>query len=99
MADCGWRMWRFYVRHPQSAIRHPTFPELLLRGPALRFCQPEEEFSAIREENISAHGTSGTILRLKALYRDLGSHWNGFLRQAESIQIIRAGAFDHPRSG
>jgi hypothetical protein len=70
--------------------------KILLAGTALSFRQPEEEFFAIRKNDVSANGTSGTIFRLVALYGDVGSCRQRFLRQAESVQIVRASPFDHP---
>ena len=68
----------------------------LFGGPALRFRQSEEELSAVSKGNVSADAASRPVLRLVALDQDLGSRRQRLLREAESVEIVRAGAFDHP---
>src|SRR5437899_6816821 len=82
-----------------GALIISQFSKFVLRlgsRPTLCLGQPEEELFAVSKGNVSADGASGTILRLVAFDCDVGSRRKGFLRQPESVQIVRAGAFDHP---
>src|ERR1700680_3128032 len=69
---------------------------LLLVRSTLTGLQAEEQLSAVGKRHVFADPSSGPVLGPIALYHDLGPGGKGFLREPESVQIVRAAAFDHP---